>query len=239
MTTATVTNHISLEALSNCQKELNYNFKDVKLLSKALTHTSRKSDFNFSNERLEFLGDAVLGVIISEYLFEIFPDYYEGELTKIKSVVVSQATLAKAGHSLNLESYLIVGKGLISRLAFPRSLLANAFEAVAGAIYLDDGLEAARKFVLNNLCKEIDIVCKNEHKKNYKSLLQQCCQKEFGFTPVYKVLQQHGPDHVKVFQIAVVINNTEYGVGWGKSKKEAAQIAAFHTLKAIKPDDDF
>ena len=234
-----ITNHIEPENLANCQNQLKYNFKDTNLLAKALTHTSRRSDFNFSNERLEFLGDAVLGMVISEYLFKTFPDYYEGELTKIKSVVVSQPTLAKIGHSLNLESYLIVGKGLINRLEFPKSLLANAFEAIVGAIYLDGGLQVVKNFVLTNLCKEIDIVCKNEHKKNYKSLLQQCCQKEFGFTPVYKVLQQHGPDHVKVFQIAVVINNTEYGIGWGKSKKEAAQIAAFHTLKEIKPNDDF
>ena len=235
----TITNHIDPQELDNCQEQINYSFKDITLLTKALTHTSRRSDFNFSNERLEFLGDAVLGMIISEYLFKMFPDYYEGELTKIKSVVVSQPTLAKVGHSLNLETYLIVGKGLVNRLSFPRSLLANAFEAVVGAIYLDGGLEIVQKFIMDKLCKEIDIVCNNEHKKNYKSLLQQCCQKEFGSTPIYKVLQQHGPDHVKVFQIAVVMDNTEYGIGWGKSKKEAAQIAAFHTLKAIKPDTDY
>ncbi len=233
------TNQTESEKLVNCQKDLNYFFKNVDMLTIALTHTSRKSDFDFSNERLEFLGDAVLGMVISELLFKLFPDYYEGELTKIKSVVVSQPTLSKVGHALNLEEYLIVGKGLVNRLNFPKSLLANAFEAIVGAIYLDGGLLVVNRFITDNLCNEIDIVCKNEHKKNYKSLLQQCCQKELGFTPLYKVLQQHGPDHVKVFQIAVVINNTEYGIGWGKSKKEAAQIAAFHTLKSIKPNDDF
>lgn len=232
------TNHIAPEILDGCQEYLEYHFNDVTLLVTALTHTSRRSDFDFSNERLEFLGDAVLGVVVSEYLFRSFPDYYEGDLTKIKSVVVSKPTLAKIGHALNLESYLIVGKGLVNKLQFPKSLLANAFEAIVGAIYMDGGLEVAEVFILRHLCKEVDIVCNNEHKKNYKSLLQQCCQKELGFTPVYKVLRQHGPDHVKVFQIAVVINNVEYGVGWGKNKKDAAQTAAFHTLKAIRPDDD-
>lgn len=233
------TSHIAPEKLEECQVKLGYRFNDLRLLAKSLTHTSRRSDFNFSNERLEFLGDAVLGMVISEHLFKTFPDYYEGELTKIKSVVVSQPTLSKVGHLLSLEDFLIVGKGLVNRLSFPKSLLANAFEAVVGAIYLDGGLEVVRKFIVDKLCDEISIVCNNEHKKNYKSLLQQCCQKEFGFTPVYKVLQQHGPDHVKVFQIAVVINNAEYGIGWGKSKKEAAQIAAYHTLKSIKPDEEF
>lgn len=231
--------HISPVILVECQDKIGYKFKDLKLLAKALTHTSRRSDFNFSNERLEFLGDAVLGMVISEHLFKTFPDYYEGDLTKIKSVVVSQPTLAKIGHSLNLEEFLIVGKGLVNRMSFPKSLLANAFEAVVGAIYLDGGLDIVKSFIVDKLCSEIDIVCNNEHKKNYKSMLQQCCQKEFGFTPIYKVLQQHGPDHVKVFQIAVIINNDEYGVGWGKSKKEAAQTAAYHTLKSIKPDSEF
>ncbi len=234
-----ITNHIPPEILDECEAKICYTFDDKKLLAKALTHTSRKADFNFSNERLEFLGDAVLGVVISEYLFKAFPDYYEGELTKIKSVVVSQPTLAKIGHSLCLESFLIVGKGLVNRMSFPKSLLANAFEAIVGAIYLDGGLGVVSEFIMDRLRAEIEIVCNNEHKKNYKSLLQQCCQKEFGFTPIYKVLQQHGPDHVKVFQIAVVINNTEYGMGWGKSKKEAAQIAAYHTLKAIRPEWEF
>lgn len=232
-------NHITPESLTDCQQQIGYEFKDVNLLVKALTHTSRRIDFDFSNERLEFLGDSVLGLIISEHLFTIFPNYYEGELTKIKSVVVSQPALAKVGNALNLDKYLVVGKGLINRMTFPRSLLANAFEAIVGAIYLDGGLNVVTKFVMDNLGGEVELVCNNEHKKNYKSLLQQCCQKELGFTPIYKVLQQHGPDHVKVFQIAVVINNVEYGLGWGKSKKEAAQIAAYHTLKSIMPDTDF
>ncbi len=227
------------ESLPKCQKQLDYWFKDIKLLAKALTHTSRKADFNFSNERLEYLGDSVLGLIVSEYLFKTFPDYCEGELTKIKSVVVSKSVLAKVGRALNLESYLILGRGLANRITLPNSLFANVFEAIVGSIFLDGGIKATKKFILENLRNEIEIVWKNEHTKNYKSLLQQCSQKINGFTPKYKVVQEHGSDHIRVFQIAVFIDNTEYGSAWGKTKKDASQKAAYHTLKAIKPYEEF
>ena len=225
----------SMEKLEECQKNINYYFKETKLLKKALTHTSCKSDYNWSNERLEFFGDAILGMIISEYLFKIFADYTEGELTKIKSVVVSQATLAKAGNRLDLKHYVSVGKGLNDRNTIPRSLLANVFEALIAAIYLDGGLDAAYNFVMANLGEEIKIVCNNQHEKNYKSLLQQYSQRELGYTPAYKVLKQHGPDHVKVFDVVVVINGVEYLSGRGKSKKTAEQMAAQETLKALAP----
>ncbi|MGR3221047.1 MAG: ribonuclease III [Candidatus Anammoxibacter sp.] len=224
------------ENLPKCQRQLGYWFKDVTLLAKALTHTSRRSDLNFSNERLEFLGGSVLGLIISEYLFKTFPEYSEGELTTIKSVVVSRPVLSKVGRSLGLVSYLSVGKGLANVIIFPESLLANAYKAVVGAICLDRGNNAVSKFVLKNLLDEITIVLKNEHKKNYKTLLQQCCRVVPGGTPTYKVLRQYGPEHIKIFQIAVVINSTEYGMAWGKTKKEASQKAAYHALKAIRPD---
>ncbi|MGR3318315.1 MAG: ribonuclease III [Candidatus Anammoxibacter sp.] len=230
---------IHKENLLKCQKQLGYWFKDVTLLAKALTHTSRRTDFNFSNERLKFLGDSVLDLIISEYLFKTFPDNCEGELAKIKSVVVSRLVLAKVGRSLNLGSYLAISKGLANTITFPESLLANAYKAVVGATCLDRGVDAANKFVLKNLRDEINIVCKDEHKKNYKTLLQQCGQGILGGTPTYKVLQQYGRDHIKIFQIAAVINNTEYGVAWGKTKKEASQKAAYHALKAIRPDVEF
>jgi len=235
----TIIDHINREELSKCQEQIGYWFKDVRLLSLALTHTSRRNDFHFSNERLEYLGDSILGFIISEYLFKTFPNYCEGELTKIKSVVVSSQILAKVGQSLNLGSYLIVCKGLASRVTLPNSLYANVFEAIVGAIFMDNGIKATNTFVLDKLHEDINIVCKNEHRKNYKSLLQHCCQKVNGNTPTYKVLQTYGNDHVKIFQIAAVINNIEYGVAWGKTKKEASQKAAYHTLITLKPDEDF
>ncbi|HQU30767.1 MAG TPA: ribonuclease III [Candidatus Brocadia sapporoensis] len=228
--------HINPEKLSECQFIIGYFFNNTEVLEKALTHTSCKLENNFSNERLEFLGDAVLGMIISDYLYKTLPQHSEGELTKIKSVVVSQTTLAKVSLEAQLKNFLNVGRGLHDRNFLPKSLLANVFEAVIAAIYLDGGLEPAYNFTMKYLKKEVDIVCKNQHEKNYKSILQQHSQKEHGVTPVYRVLQQVGPDHGKLFEVSVLIKGNEYGRGWGKNKKEAEQFAAKETLKMIIPD---
>lgn len=225
------------EVLRRCQEDLGYLFKDLTLLERALIHTSCKLEYKGSNERLEFLGDAILGMVISEHVYKAFPEYYEGELTKIKSVIVSQSTLAKVGNRLRLGQYITVGKGLhdyqVALGGFPRSLIANVFEAVIAAIYLDGGLKAARDFILAHLSEDVKLVCRDEHEKNYKSLLQQYCQKYMNTTPHYRVVRQEGPDHGKVFEVVVVIKDGEYGHGKGKSKKEAEQLAAEVTLKAI------
>ncbi|MGQ3685392.1 MAG: ribonuclease III [Candidatus Loosdrechtia sp.] len=231
-------NHIHAKKLIECQLIIGYSFKNIGILEKALTHTSCRVENNLSNERLEFLGDAVLGMIISDYLYKSLPQYSEGDLTKVKSVVVSQATLAKVSLGANLNEFLSVGKGLNDRSFLPRSLLANVFEAIIGAVFLDGGLEAAYDFTIRYLKKEIDIVCTNQHEKNYKSILQQYSQREYGVTPDYRVLQQIGPDHGKTFEVIVLIKGTEYGRGWGKSKKEAEQFAAKETLKTVIPDID-
>ena len=141
------------DKLVDCQKKLAYSFKNIKLLENALTHTSFKTPFNPSNERLEFLGDAILGMVISEHLFKKFPDYSEGKLTKIKSVVVSRATLAKIGTEMGLKKYISVGKGLKESTSFPKSLIANVFEAIIAAIYMDGGLKVAYDFTLKSLEK--------------------------------------------------------------------------------------
>lgn len=228
--------HINPEKLNECQFAIGYFFNNTEVLEKALTHTSCKLENSFSNERLEFLGDAILGMIISDYLYKTLSDCSEGELTKIKSVVVSQSTLAKVSSEVQLKDFLIVGRGLNDRNFLPKSLLANVFEAVIAAIYLDGGLESAYNFTVKHLKKEVDIVCKDQHEKNYKSILQQHSQKEYGATPCYQVLQQIGPDHGKSFEISVVIKGNEYGRGWGKSKKEAEQYAAKETLKLLLPE---
>jgi ribonuclease-3 len=137
---------------------------------------------------------------------------------------------------VQLKDFLIVGRGLNDRNFLPKSLLANVFEAVIAAIYLDGGLESAYNFTVKHLKKEVDIVCKDQHEKNYKSILQQHSQKEYGVTPCYQVLQQIGPDHGKSFEISVLIKGNEYGRGWGKSKKEAEQYAAKETLKLLLPE---
>lgn len=228
--------NINSEKLRECQLAIGYSFNDVTLLEKALAHTSCKLENNFSNERLEFLGDAVLGTVISDYLYKTLPQFSEGELTKIKSVVVSQSTLSKVSMEAHLKDFISVGKGLHDRDFLPKSILANVFEAVIAAIYLDGGIEAAYNFTIKHLKKEIDIVCKNQHEKNYKSILQQYSQKEHCVTPNYRILQQIGPDHGKSFEVIVLIKGAEYGVGWGKSKKEAEQSAAKETLRILVPD---
>lgn len=224
------------EELISCQEKLGYNFKNAKLLKNALTHTSFKTPSNPSNERMEFLGDAVLGMIISEYLFKKFPDYSEGKLTKIKSVVVSSATLAKTGIEMELKRHISVGKGLTSNNSFPKSLIANVFEAIIAAIYIDGGLKAAYDFILNKLEKEIDIVCNNKHEKNYKSILQHYCQKQQGHIPKYKIINQSGPDHQKTFEVVTLINNVEYCTGIGDNRKNAEQVSAKKTLESLAVD---
>ncbi len=225
------------DKLTDCQNKLDYSFDNTKLLENALTHTSFKTDCNPSNERLEFLGDAILGMVISEYLFKKFPDYSEGMLTKIKSVVVSRAALAKIGDEMGLEQFISVGKGL-STNPFPKSLVANVFEAIIAAIYLDSGLKSANDFTIRCLKNEIDIVCDDKHDKNYKSMLQHFCQRQEGHIPRYKIIKQSGPDHDKTFEVVTIIHNVEHCTGLGNNKKEAEQIAARKTLELLEANID-
>jgi ribonuclease-3 len=208
---------------------LGYTFKDDAKLELALTHSSSKLPDGVCNERQEFLGDAILGMVISEYLYLQFPDYDEGELTRIKSVVVSRLVLATSLKEMTLDTFIRVGRGLGQR-KLPRSVLANVFEAIICAIFEDNGLEDAQKFILSSLKNQIQTVIQDEHEKNYKSILQQYTQKEMASTPTYKVVSQKGPDHSKQFQVVAVIGGKEYISGWGRSKKEAEQRAAEQTL---------
>ena len=224
--------------LMECQEQLGYYFKNIYVLENALTHTSFKTYFNPSNERLEFLGDAVLGMVTSEYLYNRFPDYSEGKLTKIKSVVVSRTTLSKVGIEMNLTRYISVGKGLMTNNVLPKSLIANVLEAIIAAIYIDGGLEEVTNFIIKKLENEIDIVCNNQHEKNYKSILQHFCQKQHGYTPKYKIIKQTGPDHKKTFEVVAILDNIECSKGFGNCKKDAEQIAAKKTLERFELNID-
>lgn len=219
--------------LAALQQGLGYQFKDAAMLRRALTHSSRKNELPYSNERMEFLGDAVLGMIISEHLYTLLPDQDEGELTRIKSYVVSRATLAHVGRELCLAEHLLVGKGISSKKRLPASVVANAFEAVVTAIYFDGGLAKARRFVIDKLRPQIDQAREEPNGQNAKSLLQQYTQRAMGAAPTYKVLREEGPDHVKSFQVIAVINGKEYGSGKGRTKKEAEQKAAAETLSML------
>ena len=166
-------------------------------------------------------------MVISEYLFSMLPENDEGDLTKVKSVVVSGESLTRLGIEIGVDKYLLIGKGLRLKSEIPRSLIANVMEAIIAAVYLDRGMEAARHFVLDHLHGYVEEVLNDDHdEKNYKSLLQQHAQKTLGQTPQYHVLGERGPDHSKVFRVSAVIGRKEYPPGKGACKKDAEQDAA-------------
>ena len=221
------------DALETVQKIVAYRFGNLHLLESALTHASIAESRLESNERLEFLGDAVLGLVVCEELYNRFPQYLEGELTRIKSVVVSRETCARVAENLNLVEYLSLGKGIVELGRLPVSLAGCAYEAIVGAIYLDGGLAPAQRFILDHMAEEIDRVIAGEHRLNYKSLLQQHAQHDLGATPTYEVLDEKGPDHAKAFEMAVVIRGRRYPSAWGPSKKAAEQRAAMEALRVL------
>jgi ribonuclease-3 len=222
-----------LARLRECERHVGYCFKDPTLLAQALTHSSIKTEENPSNERLEFLGDSVLGLVMTEFLYNYFQDRDEGNLTQIKSVVVSTTALAHESDRLGLSGFYNVGKGVTRRRNLPVSLQANVFEAVVAAIYRDGGLEVARRFILRNLYHHVLEVVENQHQRNFKSLLQQHAQKELNVTPTYRVVSEKGPDHLKHFEVVAVLGKQAYKSGVGQSKKEAEQSAAEETLKVL------
>jgi ribonuclease-3 len=219
--------------LDDCQDAIEYRFRDPTLLRAALTHTSGANTRLGSNERLEFLGDSVLGLVTCEVLFEKYPDYQEGEMTKVKSVVVSRKTCAKFSQDLGLEVYLILGKGLAHYREVPANVLADVFEALVAAVFLDGGWEAARAFVLRFVGPEVERVADQALENNAKSQLQQVAQREFGGTPRYVVLDEQGPDHDKCFKVAAAVNDHPFPPAWGRTKKEAELKAALNALADI------
>jgi ribonuclease-3 len=221
---------LSEEAFDACEAALGYHFSDRSWLRKALVHSSQRVAEGISNERMEFLGDSVLGMVVAEHLFHEYMDYAEGKLTKIKSVVVSRPVLAKCAERIALYRFIIVGPGMMPD-ALPETVVANAFEAIIAAVYIDGGLQAAREFVLNMLEDEIDQVVRDRHEKNYKSLLQQLVQRKEGITPTYRVVAERGPDHAKEFCVAAVIGDRVTDSSWGSSKKAAEQTAAEQAYK--------
>lgn len=221
------------EILEECQKAIGYTFRQPELLRAALTHASGANTRLSSNERLEFLGDAVLGLVTCEQLFLRFPDYQEGDLTKIKSVVVSRRTCARISRILHLGDFLFLGKGMNVHTDVPASLLADVYESLVAAIYLDGGLDVTKKFILQHLTPEIESMAESALSGNAKSLLQQVAQREFGATPQYQLLDEKGPDHSKCFKIAAFIGRQPFAAAWGRNKKEAEQKAAMNALSQI------
>ncbi len=220
-----------------CEQRIGYKFRDRSLALAALTHASGAQHRLGSNERLEFLGDAILGAVVCEILFRQYPQYLEGDLTKLKSVVVSRVTCAKISAALNLEEFLILGKGMSTHAKVPSSLLADVFESLIAAIYLDGGQEAAQEMIRRLVGPEIELAAAGDSGGNYKSTLQQLAQRDFGATPVYQLLDEKGPDHSKCFKIAAQIGSNRYPPAWGRNKKEAEQRAARNALSEIAGDE--
>ncbi len=225
------------ELLALAQR-LGVTFHDIGLLHTALVHTSYANEAQgrvAHNERLEFLGDAVLELASSTYLYTHFPRLPEGELTKTRASIVCSAALAKIAARLGLGEYLLLGHGEEMSGGRARTTnLEDAFEAVLGAIYLDQGWEAARDYALRQLAPEFDQVRHGENLQDYKTLLQELVQKTPGSTIAYELLEATGPDHAKHYRYAVVIDGKTCGEGEGSSKKEAEQQAARMALARQK-----
>jgi ribonuclease-3 len=220
------------------EKKLGIHFKDKALLREALTHRSYLNEHprwaSAHNERLEFLGDAVLELTVSEALFRRFPDFPEGQLTMLRAALVNYQMLAKVAGEIGLEGFVLMSRGEARDLGKAREVIvANAFEAVVGAIYLDQGLEASRAFVAHTVLPHTDEVMKTRAYKDPKSELQELMQEERRITPSYSVLEESGPAHRRRFRIGVYLEEEQIGEGEGASKQEAEVDAAKDALKRI------
>ena len=221
--------------LAKFQKEAQARFRDIDLLNLAFTHRScTNEDKSPNNEKLEFLGDSVLGMAVADRLFALLADKAEGDLARVKSYVVSEEALAGIALSLGVDRLILLGKGEEhSGGRAKKAILADALEAIIGAYYLDSGFESATKFVLRLVEPEIEKVLQNRHRKDYKTLLQEYLQKFHRSYPAYRLVQKSGPDHDRTFWIVCGIGDVEYGPAAGKNKKEAEQGAAGLAYEAI------
>jgi ribonuclease III len=229
------------ERLRRAALLIGYGFDDLEPLRNALTHSSAKSTRYPSNERMEFLGDAVLGLVVSDMLYRMYPDFPEGELTRIKSVAVSRTMLAERARERGFAELMYLGKGVRRDGAsqLPTSILANLYEALLCALYIAGGLEAVRDFVEADLGPVIEGITSHQFQQNYKSALQHLVQARNDRAPVYKVISEIGPDHRKEFHVTVSVGGVTFGPGVGRNKKEAEQRAAKSALtELLKEFDD-
>lgn len=223
--------------INSLEKVIKYNFKDKHLLLCAATHSSYSNESKQfeSNERLEFLGDTVLSIVISEYLFFKYPQLPEGELTKMRAAVVCEQTIYNCAHELGFGEYLLLGKGEeLSGGRYKTSLLCDVFEAVTGAIYIDGGINEAKEFLLRTLASYLVNGENRSTFVDYKTNLQELLQKNGPVTIAYELDSEYGPEHDKTFKVSVWVNGQSIGIGKGKTKKEAEQNAACNALNCRK-----
>jgi ribonuclease-3 len=228
--------------MTEFQSIIKYKFKNEQLLIASLTHDSfskRKDNENFQSnspyERMEFMGDAVLGLIVAEHLFSKYPDKAEGFLSKLKSNIVSEKFLALKALDFNLGNYVLISDEEEKNGGRERkSILADTMEALICSIYLDGGLSKARKFITSFIIKGFEKQVLSEDLINYKSILQEYSQAKYQTTPIYELISETGPDHLKTFVMEVFVNSKKYGKGEGPNKKEAQQKAAQDACKRLK-----
>ncbi len=224
--------HKTIEEL---EKKLGYEFQDKKLIIEALTHKSYKQPYD--NERLEFLGDAVLDLVVGEYLFRKFRDSDEGKLSKIRASLVNETGFDKLARALDLGDYIFLSNAEDNNGGREKSsLLSNAFEAIMGAIYLEGGLETVQKIAIKLIEENHKEISLDSLFRDFKTTLQELTQARFGITPEYKVIASRGPDHKKEFEVAVCIEDKEYARAVGKSKKIAQQEAAKLAVEILKEE---
>lgn len=221
--------------LSDLQKRIGIQFRDQALLARAFVHRSHlneSKEFTGSNERLEFLGDAVLSFVTSEYLYSTYPDYPEGTLTNIRSTLVKTKSLSVAATELQLGKLLLLSRGEESSGGRTNeSLLADSFEALLGALYLDQGIAVVKEFLVKWLLNKTETIIQTKSYVDFKSLLQEITQEKTKVSPLYRVTKSEGPDHNKTFWVEVLAGQIVLGNGVGKSKQEAEQKAAENALE--------
>ncbi|HEY4528470.1 MAG TPA: ribonuclease III [Candidatus Paceibacterota bacterium] len=222
--------------LEQFEERAGIKFKDERLLKQAFTHRSYINENRGSallhNERMEFLGDAVLELVITDYLYERMKDASEGEMTALRSALVNAETCARVATELGVNNYLLLSKGEAKDTGRARLyILANTLEAIIGALYLDQGYDAAKEFILKHVAPLIEEIQKSGAWIDAKSLFQEMAQEHIGFTPVYKTIDESGPDHDKHFRVEVWVGKEVYGTGEGKSKQDAEQAAAEQALE--------
>jgi ribonuclease-3 len=225
-----------MDEIKKLEDQLNYRFENKKLIIEALTHKSYKQPYN--NERLEFLGDAVLDLIVGQYLFERFPNHDEGKLSKMRASLVNEEGFTRLAEHVSLGAQLFLSNAEENNGGRSKpSLLSNAFEAIIGALYLEAGLDKARTISIKLLEEVHPDISLDTLFKDYKTTLQEMTQALFGTTPEYKLVGSHGPDHKKEFDIAVIVDGKEYARAAGKSKKVAQQEAANIALQLLNKGD--
>jgi len=227
------------DLLARLEGALGIRVRNRRFLIQALSHSSYVYEqglpYTAGNERLEFLGDSVLGMVMADHLHRAYPDYPEGRLSKIKSVVVSKKILARAGARIDLGDYILLGKGEnLTGGRQRKSLLANVMESLIGAVYLDQGMEPARAFVLRHLECEVEPAITGRSIRDHKSELQELAQQASGQVPRYRVTNTRGPDHDRVFEVEVYLDDEVAGLGSGKSKKSAEQKAAEVAIRKFR-----